>query len=211
MTFSDPSRPNDFFDRIYREASPWDVGEAQPALLALLDDFAPAGPVLDVGCGTGELALALARRSLTVLGVDLAEAAITQARVKTANAAPEVRRLVEFRIGDALRPSQLPGPFRAVVDSGFFHLFGPLDRQRFAGELAETLASGGRYYLLGFAISPSVPNAPRRVLGSELQTLFVPEQGWRILALRPARFLLRLPGRDNIPALAACIERVPPG
>jgi 2-polyprenyl-3-methyl-5-hydroxy-6-metoxy-1,4-benzoquinol methylase len=72
----------DFFDAAYREMPPWDVGKPQPAMLALLDEFPPAGPVLDVGCGTGELALALAERGLQVLGVDLAAAAIEKARAK---------------------------------------------------------------------------------------------------------------------------------
>lgn len=36
-------------------------------------------------------------------------------------------------------------------------LFGPGERERLVGELAATLASGGRYYLPGFAIdSPDV-------------------------------------------------------
>ena len=88
MGNSDPGQSSEFFDAAYRERPPWDVGEPQPALMALLDEYLPTGPVLDVGCGTGELALALAQRGLTVLGVDLAEAAIAQARAKATAAAP---------------------------------------------------------------------------------------------------------------------------
>jgi hypothetical protein len=98
-----------------------------------------------------------------------------------------------------------------VVDSGFFHLFGPPERERFAGELAATLAISGRYYLLGFAIDSPIPSAPRQVLESELRALFAPEHGWRVLALRPARFLIRSARGNDVPAVAACIERVPLG
>src|SRR5713226_8036335 len=99
-----------FFDSAYRETPPWDVGKPQPAMLALLDEFPPAGPVLDVGCGTGELALAVAGRGLRVLGVDQAPAAIEKARAK-AKAAPDLADKATFQVGDALHPSQLPGPF----------------------------------------------------------------------------------------------------
>ena len=211
MGISDSHRLSDSFDSTYRETPPWDIGEPQPALMALLDEYPPTGPVLDVGCGTGELALALAQRGLTVLGVDLAEAAITQARAKAATAAPGAGRLAEFRVGDALHPTLFPGPFGAVVDSGFFHLFGPLERERFAHELAATLVTGGRYYLLGFAIVSPIPNAPRQVLESELRALFAPERGWRVLALRPARFLIRSARGNDMPAVAVCVERVPLG
>jgi SAM-dependent methyltransferase len=149
-----------FFDSAYRETPPWDVGVPQPAMLALLDEFPPAGPALDVGCGTGELALALARRGLSVLGVDLAAAAIEKARAK-AEAAGLAGR-ASFVVGDALHPARLPGPFGSVVDTGFFHLFGPAEREAFAQELTGALAAGGRFYLLGFAMPSPYPNAPRR-------------------------------------------------
>ncbi len=211
MSISDSHRSGDPFDSTYRETPPWDIGEPQPALMALLNEYPPTGPVLDVGCGTGELALALAQRGLAVLGVDLAEAAITQARAKAATIAAGAGRSVEFRVGDALHPALLPGPFGAVVDSGFFHLFGPLERERFAQELAATLTTGGRYYLLGFAIASPLPNAPRQVLESELRALFAPERGWRVLAVRPARFLIRSARSNEVPAIAACVERAPLG
>jgi SAM-dependent methyltransferase len=200
----------DLLNSAYRDTPPWDIGEPQPALLALLDEYPPAGPVLDVGCGTGELTIALARRGLTILGVDLAEAAIAQARAKATAAAPEVGRTAAFSVGDALHPTLLPGPFGAVVDSGSFRLFGPPERERFVQELAATLAPGGRYYLLGFAFDSPMPNAPRQVREDELRTLFALEHSWRVLALRPARILIRSARGSDVPAVAACIERVAP-
>jgi SAM-dependent methyltransferase len=199
-----------FFDSSYAERPPWDIGEPQPALLALLAGFPPAGRVLDVGCGTGALALALAGRGLEMLGVDLSQVAIAQAQGRAAALPPNVAQRLEFRTGDALHPTLLPGPFGAVVDSGFFHLFGPEDRECFAHELAGALVEGGRYYLLGFAIASPMPGAPRQVLESELRTLFAPERGWRILALQPARFLIRSARAGEVPAIAACFERASP-
>lgn len=194
------------FDAAYRDRPPWDIGAPQPDLIALLDEFPPGGPVLDLGCGTGDLSIAIARRGLQVLGIDFAQAAIAQARAKAEAAGPEIGRLVEFRVGDALRPSAFEGPFGTVVDSGFFHIFGPSEREQLARGVANTLAPGGRYYLLGFAINSPMPNAPREVREEELRGLFAPERGWRILALRPAHFVTRST-RGDVPAVAACVER----
>jgi 2-polyprenyl-3-methyl-5-hydroxy-6-metoxy-1,4-benzoquinol methylase len=71
----------------------------------LLDAHPPTGTVLDVGCGSGDHAIALAQRGLPVLGVDFVEAAIEQARAKAASLLPETRRLLKFEVADGLRPS----------------------------------------------------------------------------------------------------------
>ena len=207
MSDSDSERSSNFFDSSYRGIAPWDIGEPRPALIALLDEYPPNGPVLEVGCGTGALSVALARRGLRVLGVDLAAVAIDRARAKAVAAEPTVAQLLEFRVGEALHPGLFSGPFGAVVDSGFFHLFGPHEREGFAHELAGALTGGGRYYLLGFAFDSPYLNAPREVRESELRALFDPDHGWRILALRPARFLTRS-ARGDVPALAVCFERL---
>jgi SAM-dependent methyltransferase len=196
----------DFFDSIYRDTPPpWDIGAAQPAMEALLDEYPPAGPVLDVGCGSGDLALALARRGLQVLGIDVVEAAIAQARAKADALAPEVAGRLEFAVGDALRPTLLGRRFGAVVDSGFYHLFEQAPRDDLAAEFAATLLPGGRLYLLEFATEFDIPNTPRRVSEDELRTRFTEENGWRILAVRPAQFESRI---APVAAVAACIERL---
>jgi 2-polyprenyl-3-methyl-5-hydroxy-6-metoxy-1,4-benzoquinol methylase len=84
----DGGQPGGFFSAAYSARPPWDIGEPQPAMLALLGAHQPVGAVLDVGCGTGDLAIALSRRGLHVLGLDLAPAAIEQARARAASLAP---------------------------------------------------------------------------------------------------------------------------
>ena len=196
--------PRAFFADVYREPAPWDVGEAQPGLAALLTAFPPAGPVLDVGCGTGDLAIALARGGLSVLGVDFVDAAIEEARARAAPLPPEVRDRLEFRVADARRPSGLGARFGAVVDSGFLHLLEEVERDAFVAELALALRPGGRYYLLAFAVTFPGPHVPRAVDESELRLRFAPDAGWRLLHCAPATFASRV---GAVPAVAACVER----
>ncbi len=198
--------PRQFFDAVYRETAPWDVGAAQPALTSLFDEYPPAGPVLDVGCGSGDLAIALARRGLRVLGVDFIEAPIEQAKARARALPPAAADLLEFRVGDALRPSALGTELGAVVDSGFLHLFDPGDRDGFVAELATAIRPGGRYYLLGFSVTFGIPNAPREVTEEEVRARFRPERGWEIKVCRPAEFLSRV--APPAPATCAGMERL---
>lgn len=197
-----------FFDSIYQETPPWDIGAAQPALTALFDEHPPAGPVLDVGCGSGDLVIALAHRGLPVLGIDIVEAAIQQARARADAMPPEVADLIDFQVADALHPPALGQRFGTVVDSGFFHLFDQERRDEFARELADTLSPGGRYYLLAFATEFPVPNTPLKVTDDELRARFAGERGWRTLTLRSAQFESRI---APVPAVAAVFERLAEG
>lgn len=197
--------PRAFFDSVYRDVAPWDVGEPQADLLALLTEHPPADPVLDVGCGSGDLAIALAEAGSQVTGIDFVEAAIGQARAKADRLAPEVAARLAFEVADATRPSLLGRKFGAVVDSGFYHLFSPGECDRFVDELASVLPPGGRYYVLAFATEFPIPNTPRAVSEEELVRVFTVERGWRTLALREAEFQSRI---APVPAIAGCFERI---
>jgi SAM-dependent methyltransferase len=194
-----------FFSEVYRDVPPWDVDGAQPALTALFDEYPPEGPVLDVGCGSGDLSISLALRGLPVLGIDFVEAAVTHARQKVRALPPDVAQRLDFRVADALRPSKLQREFRTVVDSGFLHLFDIEDRDRFVTDLAATLGAGGRYYLLAFAVTFPVPNLPLEVTEHEVRSRFTAERGWAVRVCRPAEFQSRVAA---VPATCACIERL---
>ncbi|MHB8605659.1 MAG: class I SAM-dependent methyltransferase [Thermoplasmatota archaeon] len=72
------------FEASYRgpAPAPWDIGRPQPEIVKLADAGAFQGRVLDVGCGTGENTIELARRGIVATGVDLAPTAIARAREK---------------------------------------------------------------------------------------------------------------------------------
>lgn len=202
------SDPRSFFDAVYTDTPPWDIGGPQPAMSALLTEYPPLPSVLDVGCGSGDLSIHLAGLGYQTVGVDFVEAAIAHAQQKRTALPPGVADRVEFRVADALRPSLLQQQFGSVVDSGFYHLFDPDQCNQYADELAQTLIPGGRLYLHAFNVDfSSMPNLPRQITAEELQTRFTVERGWRILEIRPVEFLSRV--APPVAATAACIERLP--
>ena len=197
--------PLAFFNAVYRDPAPWDIGGPQPAMAALLAEYPPEGPVLDVGCGSGDLTIHIAESGIETLGIDFVEEAIAQAQSKKVTLPPDVAGRLDFRVADALHPSRLGQTFGAVLDSGFYHLFEPGDCERFVDELALVLRPGGRLYLHEFAVTFPIPNVPRQVTEAELRERFTPEKGWQVLTIRAGEFLSRI---APVPATLACIEHV---
>ena len=201
--------PLAFFNSVYTQQPPWDIGQPQPAMAALLAEYPPSGPILDVGCGSGDLALYLAHRGYPVLGVDFVEAAITTAEARRRLLPAEAAGRASFQVADALQPSRLRRQFGSVVDSGFLHLFDPAQGDAFLAELALILPPGGRYYLHAFAIEFPVPNVPRAITTDEVRARFTADTGWTIRAIHTTEFLSRV--APPVPATCACIERTAPG
>jgi SAM-dependent methyltransferase len=186
-------------------AAPWEIGRAQPALVELLEEYPPRGPVLDVGCGTGDLVLHLAQRGLDVFGVDFSEAAIRLAKHKAGNL-PLPAGSIKFEVADATHPALLAEKFGAVVDSGFMHMLGAAAQDRFLRELALVLPAGGRYYVLALAARRRGLVPRPGISDHQLETWFAIERGWSLLELRTSQFQLR--GKAE-PAIVACAERHP--
>jgi demethylmenaquinone methyltransferase / 2-methoxy-6-polyprenyl-1,4-benzoquinol methylase len=104
-------------------------------------DLARVGPgsrALDVGTGTGDLAIELARRGATVTGLDFAPAMLDVARGK----APDI----EFERGDALALPHGDGEFDAVTVGFGARNFADLDRG--LREMARVTKPGGRVVVL---------------------------------------------------------------
>lgn len=108
----------------------------------------PAGcRVLDVACGTGDLALELARAGARVTGLDFTHEMLVRARQK-----PPVG-VVPFVNGDALRLPFEPASFDAATIA--FGLRNLEDRARGLSELARVVRPGGSVMVLEFSLPRS--------------------------------------------------------
>jgi SAM-dependent methyltransferase len=189
------------WDASYQDGpAPWDVGRPQPAIARVAGDF--IGPVLDVGCGTGDNALLIAGLGLSVLGVDVAETAVRLARARAAG-----RGIVaEFAVADAFRLGELGRRFKTVVDSGMLHTLDAEERPRYVASLASAIDPGGTLYVLAF--SDEGPDAgPHPVTREELTAAF--GQGWDVVSLESDRVLTRYHDDHGAPAWLAIVRRVP--
>ncbi len=174
-----------FFDDAYRGTPPWDIGRPQRAFVDLFErQGLPDNPVLDVGCGTGENALYLAAKGLSVTGVDTSALAVQKAKRKA-----KARDLeATFLVWDALDLAAMHLRFGTVIDSGLFHVFDDEDRKRYANQIAAVLRPRGTYVMMCFSEKePADWGGPRRVRKEEIRATFTPPR-FRVRAIRATRF-----------------------
>jgi ubiquinone/menaquinone biosynthesis C-methylase UbiE len=217
-------RPFDF-DLVYRGRSPlgatapWDIGAPQPVLAALVDSGRIRGPVLDVGCGTGEHAALLAAHGHTVTGVDISPVAIGSGRAKAA------RRGVSpvLEVGDAVELAGYERSFDGVVDCGFLDSCTAELRPRYTRALHRVCRPGAAVYRLELsdraatllAEAFAAAGVPHRVLArmprltaDDIRNAF--RDGWTVVSVEESVMTAHLPGRPGtveLPAWFARLER----
>ena len=121
-----------------------------------LVDFLPTGPSqrwIDVACGPGLVAGALAPRVAHVVGVDMTEAMVDLAR---AEARREAIANADFRVGDATRLGGQDGEFDGAVTRFSLHHI-PL-AGRVVAEMARVVRPGG-FVVVGDRHAPDEPAA----------------------------------------------------
>ncbi len=143
----DPSWFDGFFTELpnefWRRAVPAGTTAAEIDFVERRLGLAPGARVLDVPCGSGRHALALAARGHRVTGVDLSTEAIAHARRAAADAGLPVT-FVEADMRDVPRGAEFDGAFDAAVCLG--NSFGYLDlpgTRAFVAALAAAVRPGG--------------------------------------------------------------------
>ena len=107
--------------------------------------------VLDLGCGTGELSLAIKRAqpALELCALDPDPLALARARAKAERAG--VRVELQQGFGDAL--PYAAGTFARVLSSFVLHHLDLAAQRRVLSEVLRVLAPGGSFHVLDFARS----------------------------------------------------------
>jgi SAM-dependent methyltransferase len=146
----DASTYGDRMAEVYDEwfAVPSDMDDA----VAFLSDLGGSGPVLELGIGTGRIALPLARTGHRVHGVDASEAMVQKLRGKAGGTD------IPVTIGD-FAELDVEGDFSLVyvVFNTFFALLSQEDQIRCFSNVARRLREGGVFVIEAF-----VPDMTRR-------------------------------------------------
>jgi trans-aconitate methyltransferase len=154
--------------KITRDMQPWNPSDYQNRhayvfefgadLLGLLN-AQPGERILDLGCGTGQLAGAIAQTGARVIGLDLAVEMLAQARVNFP--------AVEFIQGDASNFS-LPEPVDAIFSNAALHWVP--DDDGVGRSVARALKPGGRFVaeLGGHGNIQPIVEALHSVLGPDV-------------------------------------------
>ncbi len=190
----------EFFVSAYEGAPPpWDLGRPQRDLVSVFDELGISGSGVDLGCGTGENVLELARRGVDAWGVDSTPVAIAAAEKKR-----DARGLAAtFVLGDALDLRALGRTFDTVLDCGLFHVIAEEERLRYVRELPSVLGPGGRFLMLGFQTSVR-ERGPRGYSPDELRAYLA---GYREVFIRPATYETN-DSPAGMPAWLSLFERV---
>jgi SAM-dependent methyltransferase len=163
---------------------PWNIGEPQPELAALIRAGKIRSDVLDAGCGYAELSLALAAEGLTVVGIEL-----TPTAVAAATKAAQDRGLsnVTFVQDDITAFTGFDGRFNTVIDSTLFHSLPVEARDDYLRSVQRAAAPGATYYILVFAkaaFPAEMEFGPNTVTEDELRDAV--SKYWEIDEIRPA-------------------------
>ena len=138
------------YDPIARVYDPWSASVIEDVEFYVEEAVASGGPVVELACGTGRIAVPVARAGIRVIGVDASAGMLEVAREHAAAEGVSV----DLRQGDMREPpveERVPLvliPFRSLL-----HMTTELDRLRALAAANELLLPGGRLVFDVFAPS----------------------------------------------------------
>lgn len=182
MTRHTTTLPPGYFDARYAAdpdpwnfaASPYERDKYAATLAALPRPHYAAG--LEIGCSIGVLTAALAPRCDTLVALDVAEAALDQARARC-------RGLPHLRLLKAQVPGEWPeGTFDLILLSEVVYYLDAADVARLAARVRGSLIPGGDVVLVHWTGETHYP-----LSGDEAADLFIRETGRHLAVDRQVR------------------------
>jgi len=179
--------------------TPWDIGRPDFNLVEIVTQKPILScKALDIGCGTGDNAIWLARNRFQVTGTDTSDIAIEKAKDKASEADVDC----DFICVDFLENKIEGAPFGFIFDRGCFHSFGSdNDRRKCAQNVAGYLEERGLWLsLVGNADEQRQgPGPPQRTAG---EVILAVEPYFEILSLLSSHFESN---RPNPPRAWRCL------
>lgn len=192
----DPAEYGDRIAHLYDELYP-DTGSAELAAETLAG-LAGGGPVLELGIGTGRIALPLVQRGVSVCGVDSSQAMIDELRTKPGGDA------IPVSIGD-FGSADLGGPYSLVfvAFNTFFGLVTQEDQVRGFANVASSLADGGKFVMEAFVPDLGRFDRGQRTSATQVQSdsvaFEVSEHDVRTQTVRSAHVIVTETGNQIFP------------
>ena len=183
--------PTDWEDRYRTGDMPWEKGSAHPALIAFLKSNPVRGRVLVPGCGLGHDVRALAATADEVIGLDIAPAAIQQAKAHPSVGGERYLRGDFFDLPPALR-----GSFDLVFEHTCFCAIDPALRGDYVSAVTSALRPEGELlavFYLDPGLDPGETGPPFGVAPVELDALF----GSRFDVIKEWNPTMTYPGREG--------------
>jgi ubiquinone/menaquinone biosynthesis C-methylase UbiE len=138
-------------------------------------DFSSYSTLLDVGGGSGGLAIAVTEACphIQATVVDLPKITpVTQIYIDEAGAGNRVKVITADVIRDPL-----PGSYDAAVMSAFIQVLSPDDALRAIKNVSEVMNAGGKIYIKGYGIIDNSRTSPQKLVGFNLVYINVYDEG----------------------------------
>ena len=138
------------YDAIARLYDPWSLSVVEDIDFYVEEALASGGPVVELACGTGRIAVPVAQAGIAVIGVDASAGMLEVARERGAAVGVDAR--LDLRLGDLREPpvsERVPLvliPFRSLL-----HMTTEADRERALAAAHELLEPDGRLVFDVFA------------------------------------------------------------
>jgi SAM-dependent methyltransferase len=130
------------YDEIARIYDPWSRSVVEDVAFYVDEAVRSGGPVLELGVGTGRIAVPIAAAGVPVVGVDLSEGMLEVARERASLAGVEL----DLRQGDMRDPPvEETFPLVAIPFRSLLHMETDRDRRAVLRVVAGLLAPGGRF------------------------------------------------------------------